>query len=438
MKKRLYYILIVVSVWCISCQKTLEKATNETVSPETNKGTATYLVDTLNLEPTDPLVSKIMAGYPQAADKQVTQNNWLIYPNNRWSFRHVRDLFPTSVSRRSGNISELPYGQKKSWDTLSFTDKNNNRLTMLQYFKQENVDGFMVLKDGKVLYEKYMGSFTPNDDHLWMSTTKSLTGLVAEMLVEKGVLDTEKTAQDYLPALKGTVYGNAKLKHLLNMELNIKETVSTKAASLPAESFTGPYLDLLIDSKGVTQAGENGKLYFYTNSDPQTIGAVMTAVTGKSWSHLVEEMIWSKLGTERDGCVIVDKHAQAMSAGGYNSTMRDVARFLEMVRNYGYYNGQQIVPRSVIEKLMKLHDNVELFGKGNVGPKRKGMSYKDYWYQVNDGDKSLELIGIFGQHHHVNPKKGITIIQLSTNKMPGGDGIDYGKVVERITNELSK
>jgi CubicO group peptidase (beta-lactamase class C family) len=403
--------------------------------PKTSRA---ILTDTINLPASDPEVTGYMRGYPLPDSMLITQQNWLIFPRNRWSFRHVRDLFPTAVSRTEQPVSPLTYAYEPKLDSLRFPDKQGHSISLMDYLLRENVDGFMVMKDGKVLYERYIGSFGEHDHHLWMSTTKSLTGLLAEILIQKGTIDPEKTAASYLPYLRGTVYGNAKIRHHLNMELNIREEVSTKAAALPAESFSGPFLEVVKNSAGVTQTGDNGNLFFYTNSEPQTVGAVMTAVTGKRWNALVEELIWSRLGAEHDGYVIADKHGQAMSAGGFNSSMRDIARFLEMIRQRGQYNGQQIVPASVIDTLMSLHDNRELFARGNVGPKRAGMSYRNYWYQVNDGDSSLELIGIFGQHHHINPRRGITIVQLSSNREPGGDGIDYGLMISALTKLISK
>ena len=37
--------------------------------------------------------------------------------------------------------------------------------------------------------------------------------------------------------------------------------------------------------------------------------------------------------------------------GGLNTTLRDLARFGEMMRNRGRFNGQQIIPAAVVEDI---------------------------------------------------------------------------------------
>ncbi|MEH8021555.1 serine hydrolase [Rheinheimera metallidurans] len=50
-------------------------------------------------------------------------------------------------------------------------------------------DGIIVLHQGKVVYERYFGCLHETEYHAAMSMTKSLTGLLAEMLIAQGKLD---------------------------------------------------------------------------------------------------------------------------------------------------------------------------------------------------------------------------------------------------------
>lgn len=50
-------------------------------------------------------------------------------------------------------------------------------------------DGIIVLHQGKVVYERYFGCLNETEYHAAMSMTKSLTGLLAEMLIAQGKLD---------------------------------------------------------------------------------------------------------------------------------------------------------------------------------------------------------------------------------------------------------
>jgi CubicO group peptidase (beta-lactamase class C family) len=70
-------------------------------------------------------------------------------------------------------------------------------------------------------------------------------------------------------------------------------------------------------------------------------------VTGKSLSHLLEEVLWQPMGMERDGYIWLDRAATEMAGGGLNVTARDAARFGQMIIQQGYFNGRQIIPNSV-------------------------------------------------------------------------------------------
>jgi CubicO group peptidase (beta-lactamase class C family) len=63
---------------------------------------------------------------------------------------------------------------------------------------------------------------------------------------------------------------------------------------------------------------------------------------------------------------------------------------------------------------LKPSDNAGAFAKGNLAAGRPGYACHDYWYQVNDGDRSFAAGGRFGQSILVNPKAGLTIVKFSS------------------------
>jgi CubicO group peptidase (beta-lactamase class C family) len=104
-----------------------------------------------------------------------------------------------------------------------------------------------------------------------------------------------------------------------------------------------------------------------------------------------------------------------MASGGMNSTLRDAARFAEVVRkaSSGAY------PDAPVGKAVRIaltpNNNQALFAAGNLAAGRANYGYRDYWYQVNDGDGSIEASGRFGQRIYINPKQALTIVKFSSN-----------------------
>ena len=55
-----------------------------------------------------------------------------------------------------------------------------------------------------------------------------------------------------------------------------------------------------------------------------------------------------------------------------------------------------------------------IFAQGNLAPGRPGYAYRNYWFQRNDGEGSVEASGRFGQKIYINPKREVVIVKLSS------------------------
>jgi CubicO group peptidase (beta-lactamase class C family) len=382
----------------------------------------------------DPVQLGIMAGYPLSPEKQATLENWLEFPINRWAFRNLRALFPTGAVAPGGTAEALAYGPELDLNAVTFLSEDGTTQTAAQYFAGEYVDGFIVLHRGRIVYEGYFASMQPEEAHLWQSMTKSITGLMAEMLARNGDLDLSQTAGHYVPEIASTVWGQATLRDLLDMEVNVREP-TTRAAQLPKDFWrTANFKNTLMDP-AAEQAGENGQVWYCTNSAPTALGLVMTSVTGKSWHRLAQDLVWSRIGPEAEGNIWLDTDGQGAAAGGFSSTLRDAARLAEFVRRGG---AGLPLEAEAIDALRSPAGNAALTSAGNVAMLnlRPEMSYKSYWYQVNDGDGSLEALGIFGQHMYVNPAAEISIVQFASYPTPAPNPMNWTNLAAAIVAEL--
>ena len=69
------------------------------------------------------------------------------------------------------------------------------------------------MHDGRVVFEHYVDGMRPDDTHLLMSVSKSLTATLIGVLVGEGVLDPADTCTDYMAALRGTAWEGCTLQH---------------------------------------------------------------------------------------------------------------------------------------------------------------------------------------------------------------------------------
>ncbi|MDP0919119.1 serine hydrolase, partial [Klebsiella pneumoniae] len=88
--------------------------------------------------------------------------------------------------------------------------------------------------------------------------------------------------------------------------------------------------------------------FHYRTANTDALGWVLARASGKPVAQLLSERIWKKLWAEQDAYMTVDSTGTPFAGGGLNLGLRDLARFGEMIRNQGQYNGQQIVPKAAV------------------------------------------------------------------------------------------
>lgn len=96
-----------------------------------------------------------------------------------------------------------PLSSTAFWDTLSpaalgwCTDKIDS---LYDYLNQQDTKGFIVLKDGKIVLEKYFGTFTADSLWYWASAGKTITSFLVGKAQEENFLSLSDTTASYLGA----------------------------------------------------------------------------------------------------------------------------------------------------------------------------------------------------------------------------------------------
>jgi hypothetical protein len=146
----------------------------------------------------------------------------------------MRELLPTvDVWRGPGTVRTLPR-HERNLDTLPVAGVNGEATTLTTILDDTYTDGFLVIKDGAIAYERYFNGMNERTLHLSQSVAKSFTGALAGILVSRGLLDPEAPVPDYLPELNDTAWKDAKLQHVLDMTTGVRFS----------EEYTDPYSDV--------------------------------------------------------------------------------------------------------------------------------------------------------------------------------------------------
>jgi hypothetical protein len=152
------------------------------------------------------------------------------------------------------------------------------------------------------------------------------------------------------------------------------------------------------------------------------VGWLIWRVTGKSPDVVLQERIWSRLGAEGDAYMALDRVGTPLAAGGFNTRLRDLARFGEMIRLGGKWNGQQVVPASVIEGI-RAGASREAFKFGNY-PTLPGWSYHNQWWISHDDHGAFMARGIHGQAIYIDPKAEMVIARYASHPKASNVNLD--------------
>jgi CubicO group peptidase (beta-lactamase class C family) len=378
-----------------------------------------------NADNSDPAELGWMQGFPPAPDKIIRNDeHGYDFPQRRWSYSHFRDLKPTAnVSRGTGPASPLIEAHQ-ALGNVPFTNHDGRILRWDDMLADTYTDGILVMHKGKIIEERYFGVLDAATPHIAMSMSKSFVGTLAAMLVEDGTLSESARVSSYVPELHDSGYGDATLRQVMDMLVNVEYSENysdpnadvyalTYAAGIliPPPKYAGP--DNIYEYlQGVKKGGIHGQAFAYRSSGTDVLAWVMAKATGKSLPTLFSEMIWQKLGAEHDAYNTLDANGTAYAAGGMNTTLRDLARFGEMIRLDGQYNGRQIIAPTIIADIRN-GSPVAKLGKD-------GASYRNMWWIYGDEDGSFSAIGFNGQRLYINPKAEIVIVRYASHHSPSG------------------
>jgi len=192
----------------------------------------------------------------------------------------------------------------------SQTKKAKLALIMKQYHRFDMFDGVMlVAENGKIVYEGAFGMAnrewnipnTAETKFMIGSVSKPLTATLMLIQVQKGLVSLDKTLADYLPEFTGKPAAGVTIRQLLSHTSGMPnyDIIKDFFPRISRQNFTREqYIKTYMDS---ALAFAPGTRYAYSSWGYFTLGYIMERVTGKSYSQLMKEDIFSKLNMGSSG-----------------------------------------------------------------------------------------------------------------------------------------
>jgi len=386
----------------------------------------------LSAAESDPSKLGWMAGSPPPANKIIrfSDPDYFTFPKLRWTVCHFRELMPTvGVSRGIGNPAPIERRIDEGIDKVTFMPLGGDReMTWKEALAANYTDGVVILHDGVMVYEHYAGCLDVTGQHGAMSVTKSITGLLGEMLIAEGRLDENARVGTIVPELADSAFGDATVRQVLEMTTALRYsedysdpdadiwTYSAAGNPLPKPpGYTGPrtYYEYL---ETVAKKGEHGAAFGYRTVNADAMGWIVARVAGKSVASLLSERIWSKMGAEQDAYYTLDSIGTPYAGGGFNAGLRDMARLGQLMLGGGVINGERLIPEAAIARI-RAGGSKAAFEKGGY-PLLKGWSYQGMWWVTHNDGGAFMARGVHGQAIYVDPAARMVIARFASTPLP--------------------
>jgi CubicO group peptidase (beta-lactamase class C family) len=387
----------------------------------------------------DPQALGWMEGFPPSEERTIRypEGGFFDFPQLRWTVCHFDQLMPTRRTARGlGAPAPLPSELRlEEIDAVEFTPLGDDAPMSWRASLDANyTDGIIVLHRGSVVYERYFGCLDETGRHAAMSVTKSMVGLLAEILVAEGVLDDGAPVTDYVPELAGSAFGTATVRQVMDMttSLDFSEDYSDPDADIFAHGAAGSALPKPADFDGprtyyeflqtVEPLNAHGADFAYKTVNTDALGWIISRASGVAMPDLLSERIWSRVGMDQDACFTVDSIGTPFTGGGMSASLRDMARLGQLLLDEGVHNGEQIIPAQAVRSIAGGGDRQAFEAAGYAA--LEGWSYRGMWWLTHNDHGAYMARGVHGQAIYVDPTADMVIARFASHPVAFNAAID--------------
>lgn len=323
------------------------------------------------------------------------------------------ELFPQETISKPWNI-------KSNYNQESLTDSLKNIL------ESTNSVAFLIIQNDSILSEYYWDNYGEGSRSNSFSMAKSITTMLAQIAIQKGVLQGwNQKVKSLLPELKGTYADELELWHLSTMSAGLQWNEKyTNPFSVTAKAYYGSDVAQLMMQLPIDSSP--GQKYNYQSGATQLLGMCIMAAAKKPLATLASEWLWQPLQAEHDAAWHTDSKGTELAYCCFNSNARDFARFGKMLLQHGKWNNTQILDSAFV--VMATSPALD----ANYG----------YSFWINDEFNTpiFYMRGILGQYVIVLPEHNAIAVRLGHERInPQPDEMhtkDFRVIVQEVLKTI--
>ncbi|RTY95980.1 serine hydrolase [Flavobacterium sp. GT3R68] len=260
---------------------------------------------------------------------------------------------------------------------------------------------FLIIKNDSIWYESYYDGYDKNSKSNSFSMAKSIvSAALGKAIMEHKIKSLDQLVSDFYPEFKEGKAAKMTVGDLSSMAsgLNWDESYYSPFSITTRAYFDGNLKKLIL---GLKATDEPGKEYKYLSGNTQLLAMIIEKATGQNLASYVSEKFWKPIGAENDALWQTDnKNGIVKAFCCIASDARDFARFGKLYKQYGKWNGQQILDSAYVAK--------------SITPRFTSSPQYGYgWWLSNYKNKKIfSMRGHLGQYVIVIPEDNLIIVRL--------------------------
>ncbi|MEM5563463.1 serine hydrolase [Psychroserpens sp. AS72] len=326
--------------------------------------------------------------------------------------RGIRVVYFTG--HKTAFIDDFPYFEsdtiKKGDNTDAWSNhKNYNTVAATSALEKSNQDwgtiAYVIIKNDSIWYEKYYDGFDEHSKTNSFSMAKSyVSGLLGKAIMDGHIKSLDQPLSDFYPEYS---YAKTTVGDLASMAsgLDWVEHYTSPFSVTARANYDDDLAETILNQKVVKTPGV---AYEYLSGSTQLLGMVIEKATGKTLSNYLSESFWKPLGSSDNALWQLDDedHRLAKAFCCIGSNAKDFARFGKLYKDFGKWNGQQILDSSFVAK--------------SITPRFTASPEYGYgfWLYNYKGKDFFMMRGHLGQYVIVEPNDNVIIVRLGHRKSP--------------------
>jgi CubicO group peptidase (beta-lactamase class C family) len=317
-----------------------------------------------------------------------------------------------------------------NWDTLSPNSLgwcNDKIETLYDFLESNNSKAFILLKDGRIVLEKYFGDFEQNDNWYWASAGKTITAFMVGMAQQENYLNIHDPTSEYLgegwTATTPEQEAQITIWHQLTMTTGLDDEVEENHCTL----------DTCLIYKD-----EPGTRWAYHNAPYTLLDGVIENATGLTLNAYRYQKLQNTTGMT--GIFLPVDYNNV-----YFSNARSMARFGLLMLNDGMWDGITIMSdTSYFNQMINTSQSINeaygylwwLNGKSSFMIPRSQLIF-DGFLSPHAPPDMFSAMGMNGQFLNVIPSENMVWIRMGDSPDSSPVPFLFNDAVWEYLNDLS-